>query len=52
VYEKVGLFSGTTMFLTSCSVHAKIKVVAPPERKCSVQIGGPMSASLGTFQQM
>jgi actin-related protein len=52
VYENVGLFSGTTMFLTSCSVHAKIKVVAPPERKCSVQIGGPMSASLGTFQQM
>ena len=52
LYENVGLFGGTTMFPTSCSVQTKTKVVAPPERKCSVWIGGPMSASLSTFQQM
>ena len=30
----------------------KIKVVAPPERKYSVWIGGSVLASLSTFQQM
>ena len=30
----------------------KIKVVAPPERKYSVWIGGSILSSLGTFQQM
>ena len=30
----------------------KIKVVAPPERKYSVWIGGSILASLSTFQQM
>ncbi|EYU34210.1 hypothetical protein MIMGU_mgv1a018613mg [Erythranthe guttata] len=30
----------------------KIKVVAPPERKCNVWIGGSILASLTTFQQM
>ena len=30
----------------------KIKVVAPPERKYSVWIGGSILASLHTFQQM
>jgi actin-related protein len=30
----------------------KIKVVAPPERKYSVWIGGSILASLATFQQM
>ncbi|CAA3022157.1 Actin [Olea europaea subsp. europaea] len=29
----------------------KIKVVAPPERKYSVWIGGSILASLSTFQQ-
>jgi actin len=30
----------------------RIKVVAPPERKYSVWIGGSILASLSTFQQM
>jgi len=30
----------------------KIKVVAPPERKYSVWIGGSILASLSTFQNM
>jgi len=30
----------------------KIKVVAPPERKYSVWIGGSILASLSTFQTM
>lgn len=30
----------------------KIKVIAPPERKCSVWIGGSVLSSLSTFQHM
>lgn len=30
----------------------KVKVIAPPERKYSVWIGGSIMASLSTFQQM
>ncbi|KCV69694.1 hypothetical protein H696_04101 [Fonticula alba] len=30
----------------------RIKIVAPPERKYSVWIGGSILASLSTFQQM
>lgn len=30
----------------------RVKVVAPPERKYSVWIGGSILASLSTFQQM
>jgi actin-related protein len=30
----------------------KIKIIAPPERKSSVWIGGSILASLSTFQQM
>ena len=30
----------------------KVKVVAPPERKCSVWIGGSILSFLSTFQQM
>ena len=30
----------------------KVKVVAPPERKYSVWIGGSILSSLSTFQQM
>ncbi|XP_057863423.1 actin [Cryptomeria japonica] len=57
------LSGGTTLFpgmadrlakeltaLTPSSV--KIKVIAPPERKYSVWIGGSILASLSTFQQM
>merc|ERR1712236_32448 len=31
---------------------SKIKIIAPPERKHSVWIGGSILASLSTFQQM
>ena len=55
--------AGTTMFpgiadrmtkeITSRAPNSmKIKVVAPPERKYSVWIGGSILASLSTFQQM
>ncbi|PIO66849.1 hypothetical protein TELCIR_11422 [Teladorsagia circumcincta] len=30
----------------------KIKIIAPPERKYSVWIGGSILASLSTFQQL
>ena len=30
----------------------RIKIIAPPERKFSVWIGGSILASLSTFQQM
>ena len=30
----------------------RVKVIAPPERKYSVWIGGSILASLSTFQQM
>ncbi len=30
----------------------KIKIIAPPERKYSVRIGGSILASFSTFQQM
>merc|ERR1711963_642114 len=33
-------------------VTIKIKIIAPPERKYSVWIGGSILASLSTFQQM
>ena len=35
----------------TCSTM-KIKIIAPPERKYSVWIGGSILASLSTFQQM
>ncbi|KAH7306787.1 hypothetical protein KP509_22G030400 [Ceratopteris richardii] len=63
LYGNVVLSGGTTMFagiadrmskeLTSLAPSTmKIKVVAPPERKYSVWIGGSILASLSTFQQM
>lgn len=63
LYNNVVLSGGTTMFpgiadrmskeLTALAPSAmKIKVVAPPERKYSVWIGGSILASLSTFQQM
>ena len=38
--------------LTALAPPMKIKIVAPPERKYSVWIGGSILASLSTFQQM
>merc|ERR1711879_898317 len=37
---------------TSYNSIMKIKIIAPPERKYSVWIGGSILASLSTFQQM
>lgn len=62
LYGNVVLSGGTTMFpgiadRMSKEISAlapssmKIKVVAPPERKYSVWIGGSILASLSTFQQ-
>jgi actin beta/gamma 1 len=63
LYANVVMSGGTTMFpgiaermtkeLTALAPGTmKIKVVAPPERKYSVWIGGSILASLSTFQQM
>jgi actin beta/gamma 1 len=63
LYANVVLSGGTTMFqgigermtkeITALAPSTmKIKVVAPPERKYSVWIGGSILSSLSTFQQM
>ncbi|GBG77667.1 hypothetical protein CBR_g24113 [Chara braunii] len=63
LYGNVVLSGGSTMFpglpdrmkkeIASLAPTAvKVKVVAPPERKYSVWIGGSILASLSTFQQM
>jgi len=63
LYANVVLSGGTTMFpgigermtkeLTALAPSTmKIKVVAPPERKYSVWIGGSILSSLSTFQQL
>jgi actin beta/gamma 1 len=63
LYGNIVLSGGTTMFpgigermtkeLTALAPSTmKIKVVAPPERKYSVWIGGSILSSLSTFQQM
>ena len=63
LYSSIVLSGGSTMFpgiaerltkeLTSLAPKGmKIKVVAPPERKYSVWIGGSILASLSTFQSM
>ncbi|MBA0665357.1 hypothetical protein Goklo_005218 [Gossypium klotzschianum] len=63
LYGNIVLSGGTTMFpgisdrmtkeISSLAPSSmKIKVVAPPERKYSVWIGGSILASLSTFQQM
>lgn len=63
LYANIVLSGGTTMFpgiaermtkeITGLAPSSmKIKVVAPPERKYSVWIGGSILSSLSTFQQM
>lgn len=63
LYGNIVLSGGTTMFpgiadrmnkeiSALAPASMKIKVVAPPERKYSVWIGGSILASLSTFQQM
>jgi actin len=63
LYGNIVLSGGTTMFdgivermekeVTALAPSSmKIKIVAPPERKYSVWIGGSILSSLSTFQQM
>uniref|UniRef100_A0A3Q2NSW4 Actin, cytoplasmic 1-like n=1 Tax=Fundulus heteroclitus TaxID=8078 RepID=A0A3Q2NSW4_FUNHE len=63
LYANTVLSGGTTMYpgiadrmqkeITALAPPTmKIKVIAPPERKYSVWIGGSILASLSTFQQM
>jgi len=63
LYGNIVLSGGTTMFdgiadrinkeITALAPSSiRVKVVAPPERKYSVWIGGSILSSLSTFQQM
>jgi len=63
LYQNIVLSGGTTMFtgidtrlqkeITALAPAAvKVKIVAPPERKYSVWIGGSILSSLSTFQEM
>jgi len=63
LYTNIVLSGGTTMFagiaerlnkeITALApASIKVKVVAPPERKYSVWIGGSILSSLSTFQDM
>jgi actin beta/gamma 1 len=63
LYANIVLSGGTTMYegiadrmskeVTALAHQTmKIKIVAPPERKYSVWIGGSILSSLSTFQQM
>ncbi len=63
LYANTVLSGGSTMFpgtadrmqreiTTLAPATMKIKIIAPPERKYSVWIGGSILASLSTFQQM
>jgi len=63
LYGNVVLSGGTTMFpgiadrmqkelVNLAPSTMKIKIIAPPERKYSVWIGGSILASLSTFQEM
>ena len=63
LYSNIVMSGGTTMFpgigermtkevTSKAPPTMKIKVVAPPERKYSVWIGGSILSSLSTFQQM
>lgn len=63
LYANTVLSGGTTMYpgiadrvqkeiVNLAPSTMKIKIIAPPERKYSVWIGGSILASLSTFQQM
>ena len=63
LYANIVLSGGTTMFpgiaermtkelVALAPSSMKVKIVAPPERKYSVWIGGSILASLSTFQSM
>ena len=63
LYDNIVLSGGNTMYpgiaermnreiFNVAPFPMKIKVIAPPERKNSVWIGGSILASLSTFQHM
>merc|ERR1711907_900933 len=63
LYANIVISGGTTMFpglgermakelMSLAPSTLKIRVIAPPERKYSVWIGGSILSSLSTFQQM
>jgi len=63
LYTNIVLSGGTTMFKNIdkrlqkeisalAPANVKVKIVAPPERKYSVWIGGSILSSLSTFQDM
>ena len=63
LYSNIVLSGGTTMYagmadrmskeITALApASMKVKIIAPPERKYSVWIGGSILSSLSTFQQM
>ena len=63
LYTNIVLSGGSTMFpnidvrLTKemkalAPASIEVKIVAPPERRCSVWIGGSILCSLSTFQEM
>lgn len=63
LYGNIVMSGGTTMFsgiadrmtkeiIALAPSAMRVKVIAPPERKYSVWIGGSILASLSTFQQM
>merc|ERR1712242_108686 len=51
LYTNTVLSGGTTMF-PNIDVRLTKEIVAPPERKYSVWIGGSILSSLSTFQEM
>jgi len=63
LFQNIVLSGGTTMFAGMADrlskeisalapTNVKVKIIAPPERKYSVWIGGSILASLNTFEQM
>jgi len=63
LYQNIVLSGGSTMFpgidarlkkeISALSpANVKVKIIAPPERKYSVWIGGSILSSLSTFQEM
>merc|ERR1712157_464611 len=63
LYGNIALSGGSTMYpgiqdrlqkeiSAMAPPSVKVKIIAPPERKYSVWIGGSILASLTTFQQM
>merc|ERR1711975_84950 len=51
LYANIVLSGGTTMYAGIADRMSK-EIIAPPERKYSVWIGGSILSSLSTFQQM